>query len=389
MRILMLSHGYPPTLSGVTRVVQKISRGMVKRGHQVCVVAASDRGSAYQSNDEGVELVRLRSFFNPFWHEGRVPWISIGQLRQIIHRTNPDLIHSHENLILSSQLLKISPSLAIPVIVSCYFLPEFASHYLRVGEVPGKYIQAYQWKWIIESFNQYDHAVFSTQAHLRPYQEHQIKVPTSVISNGVDFDRYNSVHSKALDSSIAIDLPPGPRILFVSRLARDKKIDVLLRAMPAILKRKQASLLLVGRGDDRPRLEELARSLHIEKSIHFLGHVPEQVLPDLYKACHVFTLVSDCEVQSIPTLQALAAGIPVVAANAAALPEIVFDGVNGCLVPPNDPAAVSRAVLELLENPEKASQLGCAGIEIARKHADSSVLEQFETLYQTYHRIRR
>lgn len=383
MRILMLSHGYPPTLSGVTRVVQKISRGMVEQGHQVCVVAASDRGSPYRSSEDGIEIVRVRSYFNPFWHEGRFPWISTSQLREIIHRFEPDLIHSHENVILSSQLLRIKPELAIPAIVSCYFLPEFASYYLRFGALPGKYIQAYQWKWIINSFNQYDHAIFSTQAHLRPYREHGIKVPTSVISNGVDFARYNTVHSKVTDPPIGIDLPAGPRILFVSRLARDKKIDVLLRAMPSILERKQANLLLVGRGDDRPRLEELARSLKIEKSIRFLGHVPEPSLPNLYKACHVFTLVSDCEVQSIPTLQALAAGIPVVAANAAALPEIVFEGVNGCLVPPNDPAAVSRAVLSLLENPEKASQLGFAGIEIARNHADSTILQQFESLYQS------
>ena len=73
MRILMFSHGYPPIISGVSLVVQKVAREMVKRGHQVAVVTASDDGTPYQDQDQGVELMRVRSAPNPFWSEGRLP----------------------------------------------------------------------------------------------------------------------------------------------------------------------------------------------------------------------------------------------------------------------------------------------------------------------------
>jgi 1,2-diacylglycerol 3-alpha-glucosyltransferase len=66
MHILMLSHGYPPTISGVTLVVQKVARAMVERGHDVTVVTASDHGAPYQSEDQGVRLWRVRSAPNPF-----------------------------------------------------------------------------------------------------------------------------------------------------------------------------------------------------------------------------------------------------------------------------------------------------------------------------------
>ena len=73
MKILMLSHGYPPVISGVTLVVQKVAREMVRRGHQVTVVTDSDRGGPYRDQDQGVELLRVRSVPNPFWSEGRLP----------------------------------------------------------------------------------------------------------------------------------------------------------------------------------------------------------------------------------------------------------------------------------------------------------------------------
>jgi glycosyltransferase involved in cell wall biosynthesis len=113
-----------------------------------------------------------------------------------------------------------------------------------------------------------------------------------------------------------------------------------------------------------------------------MGYVPETLLPAVYKASDLFALVSDCEVQSIPTLQALAAGVPVVAANAAALPELVKHGVNGYLVPPDDPASVSQAVLQLLSDRPRASKMGREGIEIARKHSDVKILNEFENLYR-------
>ena len=109
----------------------------------------------------------------------------------------------------------------------------------------------------------------------------------------------------------------------MSRLARDKAIDVLIRAMPAVRAEvPTACLLLVGRGDYRPALEQLVEALGLEEAVRFLGFVPEDDMPALYRACACFAIASTYEVQSLPTLQALATGLPVVAADAVALPEM-------------------------------------------------------------------
>ncbi|MGD2049807.1 MAG: glycosyltransferase, partial [Chloroflexota bacterium] len=107
MRILMLSHGYPPVISGVTLVVQKVAREMVSRGHEVTVVTASDRGTPYQDQDQGVELMRVRSAPNPFWSEGRLPLLSIDGLQEIIDQNQPDIINTHDSGLLGLQLFRL------------------------------------------------------------------------------------------------------------------------------------------------------------------------------------------------------------------------------------------------------------------------------------------
>ena len=91
MRILVISHGYPPTLSGVTLVAQKLARAMVRRGHLVTVVAASEDGSARIEDDEGVKVIRLHSRSNPFWSDGALPVVSQTELRRIVGEANPDV----------------------------------------------------------------------------------------------------------------------------------------------------------------------------------------------------------------------------------------------------------------------------------------------------------
>jgi 1,2-diacylglycerol 3-alpha-glucosyltransferase len=101
MHILMLSHGYPPTISGVTLVVQKVARAMVERGHDVTVVTASDHGAPYQSEDQGVRLWRVRSAPNPFWSEGRLPLLTYDRLKEIVAQVQPDVINTHDSALLS------------------------------------------------------------------------------------------------------------------------------------------------------------------------------------------------------------------------------------------------------------------------------------------------
>ena len=380
MRVMMASHGYPPTLSGVTRVVQKVSQGLAARGHEIMVVTASERGEPYVDEDAGVQLVRVHARSNPFWPEGPIPYVSQNDLEELVADFNPDVLHIHDAAFLGLQCTRMGRRFELPVVASCYYVPHFLTVYVG-GGIADDMVESAGWAYSVWLLNRCDRVVFATEAHRQLFLNQGLKVPTSLISNGIDTKRYHHNGQRDLELESRYHLPQGRRLLFVSRLARDKLIDVLIEAMPHVLERyPDAHLLLVGKGPDRERLEELVAEHTLQEAVHFVGFVPEEDLPTLYRAVDVFVMASTCEVQSLPTLQALATGIPVVAADAVALPEIVHDGVDGYLVPPHDVPAFADAVCRILSNPDLARQMGRAGCDIAQQHADERTIDLYERM---------
>ncbi len=377
----MLSHGYLPTVSGVTLVVQKLSRALVKQGHVVLVVTASERGEPYRMNDQSVTLVRLRSYTNPFWSEGPIPWVTPKSLKIIIDEFHPDLIHTHENAILSFQLLQLVREPGLPRVSSCYYLPRYVTHYLNWGKFLKKWIENVIWKYAVYNLNQFDHIFFSTLTQQRDFIHHGLSVPSIAISNGVDKQRYFPLNRQLEEIEYNYSLPPRPRVLFVGRLMKDKKIDLLIQAMQLVCAERDAHLLVVGQGDEQSNLENLAQRLGLKDHIHLLGYVPESDLPAIYRACDLFAIASVCEVQSIPLLQAAATGLPLVAVDAAALPELVQPGVNGCLVKANDMKAIGTAILSILQDPVLSREWGQASLKIVQNHSEVETFQAYERSY--------
>jgi glycosyltransferase involved in cell wall biosynthesis len=158
---------------------------------------------------------------------------------------------------------------------------------------------------------------------------------------------------------------PPLRLLAVSRLAppeRRKGLDDLLRALARLrASGVDARLDVAGDGEDRARLERLARELSLAERVTFHGRVAAADLGRLYGACDVFTLPSGREGFGIVYLEALAHARPVVAADAAGAPFVVRPGVSGHLVPYGDPERLAHCLAEIAARPDDARRLGLAG----------------------------
>lgn len=384
MRILMLSHGYPPTVSGVTLVVQRVSRALAQRGHDVTVLTGRQRGATDRFMDQDVQVIRIRSRRNPYWNEGPIPLITLRTMRRLINEASPDVIHTHENALLSLQLLRLRHALSVPMVASCYFYPSFVPHYLKVGERLEPALVRILWKYGVFNLSHFDQVIFSTLTQRKEFIDHGLRAPSMVVSNGVDLAEYTPADGRQAEQDAEIAqryaIPSGPRVLFNGRLALDKKIDVLIRAMPSLWSERGTHLLIAGRGDDQPRLEALARQMHLEHCVHFLGYVPNADLPAIFRLSDLFAIASTCEVQSIPALKALASGLPIVAVDAGALPELVQDGINGYLTPPDDPQALAEAALHALDGP--ADRFRQASLDISHAHGEAATFDALEQLYQ-------
>ena len=154
----------------------------------------------------------------------------------------------------------------------------------------------------------------------------------------------------------------GPVVLYAGRLRTRKAVAVLLEAFARMWRDHPGAVLVVaGDGEQRPALEAQARRLGIDRAVRFAGARPRDAMAAEYAAADVFCLPSLYEGFPLAILEAMAAGLPVVATAVAGVPEAVADGVTGRLVPPEDADALARALAELAADRERARRMGEAG----------------------------
>jgi glycosyltransferase involved in cell wall biosynthesis len=318
---------------------------------------------------------------NPFWQEGPIPVVSPQAIRKLADKFQPDVVHTHENAVLSTLLLQVRWNTRPVLVSSCYTLPRYLTQYLHLGWLES-WFEALAWKGAVSNLNHFDHVVFCTRTHERDFLAHGLGPPTTVISNGVNIQRYCPEKDPGKDIETRYSLPPSPRILSVGRLMKDKRLYLLIRAMSRVCAEREAHLLVVGRGAELPRLKALIRQLNLDPYIHLLGFVPEQDLSHLYRACDLFAIPSLVEVQSLPVLQAAVTGLPIVAANSAALPELVRHGENGLLVSPLDADELGNAILYILNHPDEARRMGQVSLSIGRVHDEQNTFQAYEDFYR-------
>lgn len=164
-----------------------------------------------------------------------------------------------------------------------------------------------------------------------------------------------------------------PRIVSVGRLAYPKDPRTLVRAL-ARVRARPFSAQIVGDGPDQGGVEAEVRELGLESAVELSG--PRGDVPELLAQADVFVLASRSEGGPISILEAMAAGLPVVASDVGGVGDLVADGATGLLVPPADPDALAAALDRVLADPELRRRLGAAGRERARERFDLGALRR-------------
>jgi glycosyltransferase involved in cell wall biosynthesis len=132
----------------------------------------------------------------------------------------------------------------------------------------------------------------------------------------------------------------------------------------------------------RPTLERLVRSLGIAAHVTFTGFVPDEDLPSLYCIASVFVMAGNAELQSIATMEAMASGMPIVAVDAQALPELVHDGENGFLFPDGRCDRLAACAISLFRDEQLRRRLGERSLQLIQAHDLGNIVTQFESLYR-------
>ena len=209
----------------------------------------------------------------------------------------------------------------------------------------------------------------------------------SIAPCGVDLDLFRP-------SGAAEHRPRSHRILTVGRLVPRKGVDLVIRALPLLREAGFADveLLIVGGGGgaavlgadpEARRLHELAWKLGVQEQVTLRGQVPREDMPGILRSADAVVCTPWYEPFGIVPLEAMACGVPVVAAAVGGLTDTVVDRATGLHVPPRDPAAIARAVGELLASRELRQELGRAGQQRARsRYSWDRVAAETEKAYQ-------
>jgi glycosyltransferase involved in cell wall biosynthesis len=384
MRILLGADSFYPYISGVSITTLNLASYLSAQGHEVVVIAPSKNRRNYKENfDHGFQVWRVGSIPNPFRKDLRMGVYKRRQLRGFIASWQPDIIHLQDPGSIGLALLGPAKSQMVPIVISHHFTLDFVLSYLRFLRPAHTYVRKSLSSALIRFYNSCQHIICPSLTVKQELLAMGLKRPVTVVSNGVNLERFFN-EKPSCDISTKYNLPDEPLVLYVGRLAKEKNIATLITAIPLILKRVNAHFVFCGGGELLEDLRKMTDQMDLSAHVSFLGPIDYQSpdLPRIYRSASCFAIPAVMESQSIVTLEAMASGLPIVAAQAGALPELVSDGHNGFLFTPGNSEELAEKICRLLEDPRLGQTMGQRSIMKVVQHEISSSLQIIENIYQ-------
>ena len=381
LRILLAADTFWPEINGAATFVARLGAGLAARGHEVHLAAPSysnKKVGPQVEEHEGQKLTVHRIYswrwYPHPWLRFALPWRIKQNSARILDRVKPDVVHFQSHIVIGRGMTIEGRKRGIRLIGTNHFMPENLMEYTLI--IP-KFLQEWAikkaWNAADRSFGRAERVTTPTQK-AADYLEMNTSIKNVVaISCGIDAHNYTPNLQPRTDNLI----------VFLGRVVDEKQIDKLIRAYAKLDPALGAKLEIVGGGDQETRLKALAASLGVADGVKFTGYVDEAYLRNALTRATVFAMPSIAELQSISTMEAMATGLPIVAANAMALPHLVHDGENGFLFEPGNVDDLAEKLTKVLSMPEdELLKLKNESLRIVESHDIQRTLDVFESLYR-------
>jgi 1,2-diacylglycerol 3-alpha-glucosyltransferase len=381
MKVLFVSETYYPHINGVYLFVRRLAGLLQERGVTVAVMVPSQGTHATHQRIDDIDVYGIPSLPVLYYPGIRIP-IPVAlpsRIKQVLKTFQPDIIHIQNHFALNKAVVKVAASMGIPLMGTNHFMTENFTALVKSAAVK-KAFERWMWSEFSKVYNCLELVTAPTET-AAGYIRGKLQVSVTPVSNGIDLSRYNP-RGDGRQIKARYGLPEGPVLLSVGRLDPEKRIEEVLYGMAKALDTLDFHLVIVGKGIKRMALERMAMELGISRRVIFAGYVPDEDLPYFYNYGHCFITASIAELQSIATMEAMASGLPVIAADAGALCELVHDGINGYLFEPGDTDRIGSAMVAVLKDAATYHAMGQRSLEIISDHDIQKSVRVYEEMYQ-------
>lgn len=428
MRIAVFTDTYLPEVNGVVTSIDSHSRLLGARSHQLLIICPKYRKPILHVVPR-VQIKRYRSLSVSSNRATRLALPSMASVAATLRRFDPDVVHVHTPLSVGVAGLATARMMRLPVVETYHtYIPDFMQYLephrlLRLDNLQDRIVDSmvyermfasgmfhglaelirggrgavdqltavaedvtgglvrdgrmemstrFAWQFTRTVYNRADVVITPSVTLRDELRAHGVTVPVEYLSNGID---------------TSVTLPktsyaPTRRLLHAGRLGHEKNVDQVLEAFALLVQKEHdCTLDIVGDGPARDHLERMAVRLGVSDRVRMRGFMDRAALGRIYRSYDAFVTASTIETQGIVLLEAMSAGLPIVAVRALAIPEIVGEGRAGVLVEPGDIPGLADALMRVLADQPLREAMGQAGREDVRQHALPAVVARLEELY--------
>jgi glycosyltransferase involved in cell wall biosynthesis len=382
MKILFVTDTYHPHINNIYSFVCRMASLLRDKGHRVAVVAPSESWHFKTNRIDNIDVYAMPSL--PLPHYGclrvPIPFSLRSRLKKIITHFNPDVIHIQDHFILSKAVVQLNQQLNIPIIGTSHCSPQTITSQFK-NKILKRTLEKYWWLRFAGVFNE---ALLVTTNTVTGASLIRPKLNSDVIpiSNGACLETFISTEKNERIRK-KYNLPDKPLLLYAGRLDEAGKTNLITMAVAEAVKTTDFYFVVAGDGIQKRAMERRVKELHLEDKVIFTGFVPQADLACLYALSRCFITDANTAFQNFETLQAMAAGLPVIAANTAAMTELVDHGSNGYLFNMTDKDAIVSSINSIFANDYLYHHMVKKSLEYSRDHDSHKTVASFERAYKS------
>jgi glycosyltransferase involved in cell wall biosynthesis len=380
VRVAMFTNNYLPFIGGVPISIDRLRRGLEKIGNRVMVIAPTYQGQA--NNDMGVLRVPSLLAMGKK-REFRLANIFLARIRDQVRSYRPDVIHLHHPFWLGSLGLFMARRLRVPAVYTYHTRLE---HYAHFVPLPGMLFRNLISHALIKRFgNKCDGIIVPTYSGEEYLRMIGVKSDIFVQPTGIEYHRFQEVsESEVRTLRESLGIVDERVFISVSRLSNEKNIDFMIEAIDSVRKRTDVPFrfLIIGDGHQKDRLQGVIDNRNLQQHITLMGSVPPDDMATYYRLGDMFLFASKSETQGMVILEAMAAGLPVVAVRSSGIDDVIRQGYNGFKTPEKQDLWSDR-VLELLENDALRMELSAHALDFAKDYSVEQFGRDVKHIYAT------